>query len=414
MRSRTQGSPFLDPAAPIVANRSSLSVSTSDDRIRELEDRLAEAERQRDALEKDVEALCMQNGEFSGSDVLANRISHLEQSLRRSESKVATVSGESERLRGELRRLGREKAKTEEDLGKEQDRNAGLEKELQYYLVQSGTIIAERDSARLERERAAAEASEARSAEQAVRSEVASLREKLEGAVSEREALEQRCVRLSSQAAESEKLEPLRAELERAKRDRDESKRGWEECKRDLETAREGLCEAEEAKAVAEEALSRERAEGEGRTRKLEEIIADAVEEKKSLRNELENTELVVRHLKPKLEESNGKVDTLERLRKLFHGEYRRRSQLISEGGSTYEELSSVDADKIEEILRGSSRDGEIVSLVSDWTELLQEILEAQYESAQYKQLLAQAKVKLAQATAEKVDAMLKLSYAQT
>ena len=80
MRSRTQGSPFLDPAAPIVANRSSLSVSTSDDRIRELEDRLAEAERQRDALEKDVEALCMQNGEFSGSDVLANRISQLEQS----------------------------------------------------------------------------------------------------------------------------------------------------------------------------------------------------------------------------------------------------------------------------------------------------------------------------------------------
>ena len=80
MRSRTQGSPFLDPAAPIVANRASLSVSTSDDRIRELEDRLAEAERQRDALEKDVEALCMQNGEFSGSDVLANRISQLEQS----------------------------------------------------------------------------------------------------------------------------------------------------------------------------------------------------------------------------------------------------------------------------------------------------------------------------------------------
>jgi len=80
LRSRTQGSPFLDPAAPIVANRASLSVSTSDDRIRELEDRLAEAERQRDALEKDVEALCMQNGEFSGSDVLANRISQLEQS----------------------------------------------------------------------------------------------------------------------------------------------------------------------------------------------------------------------------------------------------------------------------------------------------------------------------------------------
>ena len=51
----------------------------SDERIRELEDRLAEAERQRDALEKDVEALCMQNGEFSGSDVLANRISQLEQ-----------------------------------------------------------------------------------------------------------------------------------------------------------------------------------------------------------------------------------------------------------------------------------------------------------------------------------------------
>ena len=170
---------------------------------------------------------------------------------------------------------------------------------------------------------------------------------------------------------------------------------------------------AEEAKTVAEEA-PRGESGGEGRTRKLEEIIADAVEEKKCLRNELENTELVVRHLKPKLEESNGKVDTLERLRKLFHGEYRRRSQLISEGGSTYEELSSVDADKIEEILRGSSRDGEIVSLVSDWTGLLQEILEAQYESAQYKQLLAQAKVKLAQATAEKVDAMLKLSYAQT
>ena len=84
--------------------------------------------------------------------------------MTRSSSKIATVSGESERLRGELRRLGREKAKTEEDLGKEQDRNAGLEKELQYYLVQSGTIIAERDSARLERERAAAEASEARSA----------------------------------------------------------------------------------------------------------------------------------------------------------------------------------------------------------------------------------------------------------
>ena len=105
----------------------------------------------------------------------------------------------------------------------------------------------------------------------------------------------------------------------------------------------------------------------------------------------------------------------MERLRKLFHGEYRRRSQLISEGGSTYEELSSVDADKIEEILRGSSRDGEIVSLVSDWTGLLQEILEAQYEARSgLAQLLAQAKVKLAQATAEKVDAMLKLSYAQT
>ena len=65
---------------------------------------------------------------------------------------------ESERLRGELRRLGREKAKTEEDLGK--GRTGTRVGEELHYLVRSGTIIAERLGAPAGR--AAAETSEAR------------------------------------------------------------------------------------------------------------------------------------------------------------------------------------------------------------------------------------------------------------
>ena len=42
----------------------------AEERVRALERQLEEVSRQRDALERDVEALCMQNGEFSGSEVL--------------------------------------------------------------------------------------------------------------------------------------------------------------------------------------------------------------------------------------------------------------------------------------------------------------------------------------------------------
>ena len=51
-----------------------MEVMERDSKVAALEEQLAEVSRQRDALEKDVEALCVQNGEFSGSDVLANRI----------------------------------------------------------------------------------------------------------------------------------------------------------------------------------------------------------------------------------------------------------------------------------------------------------------------------------------------------
>jgi len=136
------------------------------------------------------------------------------------------------------------------------------------------------------------------------------------------------------------------------------------------------------------------------------------VQEKNKTKDELENQTLVVQHLKPKLEEASMKIDILERLRRLFVEEYRKRVQFIE--SSSYEDLSNIvfDSKKIDEIVQQGSCEGEIALLISDWTNLLKEILEAQYESNTYKQLLAQSKVKLAQATAEKVEAMLKLSNA--
>lgn len=307
----------------------------AEERVRALERQLEEVSRQRDALERDVEALCMQNGEFSGSEVLGNRISHLEQSLRRSEGAVASVSRERDSLREDINQQKLAKRTLDTALKEEVEKNSNLEKELQYYLVQSGSIIAERDSSRIQADRAVAEATAARRDLSAAQADLESMRETMETLRSERDSYDQRCIKLAAQAAESTKLEPLRRELEevRAKLEAQVS-----------ETA--GERQKSEALAIELEGARRETGEERAERERLSKELAD-------LGGALE------------MMKDQKKRDEVDRLLEK-------------------EKLKRI-KDDLEEVREA------------------RDILEALYKGS---------KVKLAQATAEKVDAMLRLSNA--
>ena len=132
--------------------------------VRELEERLRVVTRERDALERDVEALCMSNGEFSASDVLGLRIRALETQVSKAETSLHAATAECDGLKEDLYEHKQSRKKVDESLKREMARNQNLEQELTRFLTESGTVIAERDRAMIEADRARAELKAAQNA----------------------------------------------------------------------------------------------------------------------------------------------------------------------------------------------------------------------------------------------------------
>ena len=406
-------------------------MSSLEAQVEALEAKLQTVERERDALEKDVEALCMQNGEFSGSEVLGLRIGRLEQQLRKTEDSMGEVTAERNSLREDIKQQKLAKKSLDKTLQDEVNKNSQLEKELQYYLAQSGSIIAERDKAMLESERAEKEASSCRQELSTAQAELQREEEKLAEALKQVERVEQRCVKLAAQAAESAKVEPLQRELQETQKryeetvsERDELARTSEEMRREFDTVSSELASTSAASKGEIEGLTGTIAKLEEKIVQLQDLLEDTVKEKKKTGEELENQLKFKKSIQERLEKSETTLSVLDRLTKLFNEEYRSQRNRIDQelcGAKNFEEIQGIqtqefglDLEKIENLVQDvDSLDG-LGSMVKQWSTLLDDVLcthaEEKSEQCMYKYNAMQFKQKLAQATAEKVQASLLLA----
>ncbi|GAX74638.1 hypothetical protein CEUSTIGMA_g2086.t1 [Chlamydomonas eustigma] len=116
-------------------------------RIRELEKKLASVCQERDDLQKDVEALCLQNGSsmFSGSYVLAERVKALDADLKNARGNISSLQNEKDRLLEDVSNLKIAKIASETLNAQMSSRMGQLEKDVAYYQVQLSKVVAERD-----------------------------------------------------------------------------------------------------------------------------------------------------------------------------------------------------------------------------------------------------------------------------
>ena len=399
-------------------------ISSDTERIKVLEEKLAEVTRHRDALEKDVESLCMQNGEFSGSEVLGHRIRSLEQKLKKTEQSTGKVTADRDGLREDIKQQKLAKKSLDEALKGEIEKNKQLEKELHHYYCSSGSIIAERDKAMLESERAVKEAAAARRELSSLQAEATTQESKLSEALKHSDVLEQRCVKLAAQAALSAKVEPLQEELKSTQRkleevasERDGLAKERDDFRGEVDSLSAELASTSAAGKEEIDGLTRTKESLEERIGQLEGMLENVVEEKAKLSNELENQKSIKKTMSSNLEKSQVKFETVERLTKLFVDEYRNQRNRIDQklAEASTSEIESIatqefgfDLERIREI---ASPFDEIPQLISEWADLLKDVLctHVQEKAAQciYKNNANNFKQKLAQATAEKVQAMM-------
>ena len=104
-------------------------------RVRELERKLASVTQERDDLLKDVEALAISNGSsmFSGSYVLSERVSAVDQELKEARGLISRLTSDNEGFMQQLASIKIAKLAAD-TLGAQQGaRLEGFEKDLAYY-----------------------------------------------------------------------------------------------------------------------------------------------------------------------------------------------------------------------------------------------------------------------------------------
>eukprot|EP00884_Botryococcus_braunii_P015731 jgi/Botrbrau1/2841/Bobra.0125s0048.3 len=130
-------------------------MASLEDLVKQLQKELATVKAERDDLEKDVENLCMQNGNasiFSRSAVLSERIYSTDKELSKAKKQLETVTAERDSLREDLLSTKESKRKTDGTWKAEREKVERLEKELSFYQTQSVRAIADRDKAAWEAE----------------------------------------------------------------------------------------------------------------------------------------------------------------------------------------------------------------------------------------------------------------------
>lgn len=190
-------------------------------RERELERQLANARLERDLLQKDVEALCLQSGRgslWSSSTVMIERLRAAEGELARTQAQLMHAALERDGVKEDLVQVKSAKRDIDNSLLQATQRTEALAKELAFYQGQAATVLAERDAAAFEaeqlkrrlaqaeqaaregEERAAAQAKAAAAAAQAEAAgsarDLAAAQAALEAAQRERAAAEQKAEEL--------------------------------------------------------------------------------------------------------------------------------------------------------------------------------------------------------------------------
>lgn len=120
------------------------------DRLKELECQLAAAQRERDDLARDVEALCMSSGDASGfstSAVLSLRIRNTDRELSEAQEQLAAARAAASSLHEDNRALRESKRVADASWREERKRREELEKELAFYQQQSARAMGDRDKA---------------------------------------------------------------------------------------------------------------------------------------------------------------------------------------------------------------------------------------------------------------------------
>ena len=402
-------------------------------RLQELENSLKQSERERKALEKDVETLCMQKSEFSGSEVLGLRIRALEGEVLSMQSQLSKVSAERDSIRDDLLHHRQTRKEVDNSLRREIEKNTSLEKELQYYLTQSGAVIAERDKALIDSENAKRAATELRQKVSELQSEAQARDDKLAEAHRRADVAEERSVRLAAQAAESRKVEPLQNELKSSRAECQSLTAKSKELSEELDDTRSTLQNTIDS-------LRRTKADDDANIEKLESRSKELETSNGDLTKALNDREEQVKGLKSNLnkiivskQEGEEACQTLERklrlidqvsmsllekyssqniqLEKLF-------AQLKSEEeiASIIEQELKLDCDDVNE-LSELNHMTDVPQCVGQWVDFLEDLVSSQSqekaELAMYKYRSMALKTKLAQATTEKVQAMLNAAEMQ-
>jgi chromosome segregation ATPase len=363
--------------------------------------------------------------------VLGLRIGRLEQQLAQQLKKTEEITADRNGLLSSLKEQKLANQSLDKTLQDEVNKNNQLEKELHYYLAQSGSMIAERDKAILESERAEKEASACRQELSTAQAELKREEEKLSEALKQVDVVDQRCVKLAAQAAESAKVEPLERELEATQKkyeetlsERDQLAKARDEVTRELDTVSSELASTSAESKEEIEGLKGALAKLEEKILQLQDLLEDTVTEKTKKSDELENQLKFKKSIQERLEKSETTLEVLDRLTKLFNEEYRNQRNRIDQklcGAKNYEEIEGIstqdfglDLQKIENLVQDvESLDG-LGSMVKQWSSLLNDVLcthaEEKAEQCMYKYNAMQFKQKLAQATAEKVQASLLLA----
>lgn len=184
-----------------------------EERVRLLERKLAAVSQERDSLKQDLETVCLQNSSsrFGKSYVLTERVTATDAELKDTRAKAASLTREKEQLQDDLCAMRIAKSAAEHLSQQQHLQLEELEKDLQHYQVQLSRAVTQRDQALLDTEHLRTQVSELEEAAKQARR-----REGEEAAT--RAALEQQLAGLQErQQRQQQQLETKCTEWEEAR-----------------------------------------------------------------------------------------------------------------------------------------------------------------------------------------------------
>lgn len=144
------------------------------DHVSQLETTLKRVTQERDELARDVESLCLQSENFFSSSVLSERITLAEKQLAMTQTQLNAVVAERDGLKEDLRAVQASKREVGQSWRTALARKEEVEAELAFYQQQSAGAMAERDQASLDAE-------ELRAANLDLENRLSTARQRLEG-----------------------------------------------------------------------------------------------------------------------------------------------------------------------------------------------------------------------------------------